>query len=489
MKTRASASSESLGGAAARPIGKAGRITRRSLFRFGLAAAGGLLPTAGLSAPAHRYLSRIYDVPARRHGPDRNPIIVIPGILGSRLEIADTGEPAWGVLGGGYLRRHFEDIAFPMEAGIPLRELHDDLVPAGVLDRLRVNLGASIQVKAYGQLLSALGVGGYRDEDLGRSGAIDYGDEHFTCFQFGYDWRRSSVENAALLGKFIREKKRYVEQENRRRFGVTSPVKFDVVAHSMGGLVARYFLHYGDQALPEDGSLPDLNWGGARDIEKLIVVGTPNAGSASAARQLINGYRPAPVLGEFPPSLLATMPSLYELLPRARHGRVRDAAGASLDLFDPEEWTKHELAFFADDQAKTLARLLPGIEGGEARREVARDHLRKCLLNAERFHAAMDRPAELPEGTKMYLFAGDATTTLDGIGVDGRGRAVEDGDAPGDGTVTRASALGAGPPHENGISADPLVDWSHTTFIAADHLGLTSNPTFIDNVLHLLLDR
>lgn len=84
MKTSAPASFEPLRVAGARSNGKAGRISRRSVFRLGLAAAGGLLPTGCLSAPSHRYLSRIYDVPAQRHGPDRNPIIVIPGILGSR---------------------------------------------------------------------------------------------------------------------------------------------------------------------------------------------------------------------------------------------------------------------------------------------------------------------------------------------------------------------------------------------------------------------
>ena len=42
------------------------------------------------------------------------------------------------------------------------------------------------------QLLGVLGVGGYRDMDLGLAGAIDYGTDHFTCFQFDYDWRRDN---------------------------------------------------------------------------------------------------------------------------------------------------------------------------------------------------------------------------------------------------------------------------------------------------------
>jgi hypothetical protein len=55
-------------------------------------------------------------------------------------------------------------------------------------------------------ILMALGVGGYRDQGLSDAGAIDYGDDHFTCFQFDYDWRRDIVENARALEKFIQKK-------------------------------------------------------------------------------------------------------------------------------------------------------------------------------------------------------------------------------------------------------------------------------------------
>jgi len=41
-------------------------------------------------------LKSVYDRSAQYHGPDRNPIIVIPGILGSRLVDDDTGKTVWG---------------------------------------------------------------------------------------------------------------------------------------------------------------------------------------------------------------------------------------------------------------------------------------------------------------------------------------------------------------------------------------------------------
>ena len=72
---------------------------------------------------------------------------------------------------------------------------------------------------------------------------MDYGDDHYTCFQFDYDWRRDNVENAKRLHRFIVEKRKYVRAEHKKRFGVDNPnIKFDIVAHSMGGLVVRAYL-------------------------------------------------------------------------------------------------------------------------------------------------------------------------------------------------------------------------------------------------------
>ena len=131
-----------------------------------------------------------------------------------------------------------------MQPGKPLGELQDGLKTAGTLDNVVVNLGGyPVVLNAYAYILGVLGVGGYRDQQLGESGDVDWGDRHFTCFQFDYDWRRDIVEAAKKFDGFIKEKKRYVEQEIEKRFGVKNHnVKFDIVAHSMGGLVARYYL-------------------------------------------------------------------------------------------------------------------------------------------------------------------------------------------------------------------------------------------------------
>lgn len=75
-------------------------------------------------------------------------------------------------------------------------------------------------------------------------------------FTFPYEWRDSNVENAKLLKIKIQEIK---QQENWP--------KVDIVAHSMGGLLAREYI--------ESDSYSD-------DIDQLVTLGTPNNGAPEA---------------------------------------------------------------------------------------------------------------------------------------------------------------------------------------------------------------
>ena len=156
-------------------------------------------------------LGGLYSRAARQHGPERHAIIVIPGILGSRLEDSATGQVAWGAFCGGYAKPNNPAgaslLALPMARGRSLSELQDEVEATEVLDRIRVRLfGLPVQLKAYFQMMEVLGAGGYRDENLGLSGAVDWGDDHFTCFQFPYDFRRDIVENVKRLHEFILKK-------------------------------------------------------------------------------------------------------------------------------------------------------------------------------------------------------------------------------------------------------------------------------------------
>ncbi len=442
-------------------------------------------------------LGGLYNRAAQHHGLDRNPVIVIPGVMGSQLAEADTGRPVWGAFSGEFLDPKKPEgarlAALPMAEGKSLAELTDGVVSVGALDRVRFKLlFLPVEIGAYANILGTLGVGGYRDEELGMSGAIDYGEGHYTCFQFHYDWRRSNAENAAKLHAFIAEKRTYVADILSEQFDVEDPeVEFDIVAHSMGGLITRYMLRYGDQPLPEDGSLPELTWAGAEGVGRAILVGTPSGGSVEVMLKLETGLKLGPI-ATYRPAVAGTYPSLYELMPRPRHGSLVDARDAEtqLDSYDPALWEQMEWGLADPDEKDMLAMLLPDIEDPARRREVALDHQRKCLENARQFHAALDVPATPPASLKLDLVAGDAihTSTVAAAHPESGELKVTQW-TPGDGTVPRYSALmderkgGEWQPH----LVTP-IGWSDVTFIFRDHLGMTKDPMFTDNILYRLLE-
>ena len=484
-----------------------------------------LLPAC--TQPLHEpKLDDIYGAAARADNPERNPVVVIPGVLGSRLA-GPEGQVVWGAFGGGSVSPKKADgarlLALPMRSGVPLASLTDGVRPDGALDRVRISLfGLPFQQRTYADILGLLGAAGYRDpaltnghedsavdagltpsEEGSATGdpmdGLDWGQGHYTCFQFAYDWRRDNAENAALLHRFLLDRRAEVQAERVRRYGgqpEDHPVRFDLIAHSMGGLVARHMLRYGDATPGPGAAEAGVPWAGAPLVEKLVMIGTPNAGSAQALTNLIEGADFGPFIASYSPQILGTMPGLYQLLPRERHGALVSQKGASrLDPLNPAVWERHGWGLADPEADDRLAVLLPGVSDAAERRRIALDHQRKALRRATAFQAAMDRPANPPAGTELFLVAGDAVSTASSVqALVLFGRGVEPVEhAPGDGTVTRASALLDERPAAHAADWTPRLrsplTFSGVTFLHTDHLGLTRDPAFSDNVLWLLLER
>jgi len=441
-------------------------------------------------------LSTLYNRAAQYHGPERNPIILIPGILGTKLTHQPTQTTTWGAFSGNFADPETPDgarqVALPMRVGHPLSALRDSVYPDGALEQVSVRvLGLPFELSAYVDIMQALGIGGYRDES-GALSDVDYGDEHFTCFQFDYDWRRDNVENAQRLHAFIQEKRKYVQQEYAKRYGLKEyPVTFDLIAHSMGGLLARYYLRYGGTSIEPSGPLPEVTWEGAQYVDRAILVGTPNAGAIDALDQLVHGKRTSRFTPSYSPAVLGTMPAIYQLLPRGRHGVLVDARDSTLidSLYAPVFWERMNWGLADPDQDDVLKQLLPGVSSRAERRAIALDHQAKSLRRAKQFAAALDAPVSRPANLDLYLIAGDAEPTLQTMTVDRTtGRLQTQTKTAGDGTVTRSSALmderktGSWNP----VLVSP-IDWTHVTFLFASHVEMTRDAAFTDNLLYILL--
>ncbi|MBI2487060.1 MAG: hypothetical protein HYW01_08885 [Deltaproteobacteria bacterium] len=206
--------------------------------------------------------------------------------------------------------------------------------------------------------------------------------------------------------------------------------------------MTRYYLLYGGADLPDDGVEPEVTWEGAKYVDKAVLVGTPNTGAVSAIVETVNGKELGPFLPTYEPAIIGTMPSVYQLFPRTRHGVLRDETGAALDIMGPELWIKMGSGLANRGQDKFLQHLLPDVSDPNERRSIALDHLRKSLKRAEQFHRSIDASSKPPDGFRMYLVAGDVVPTEAVLTVNkSTGKIKVSEEAPGDGTVIRSSAL------------------------------------------------
>lgn len=442
----------------------------------------------------------IYNKSAQYQGMEKNPVIVIHGILGAKLVDSNSGRNVWGEFSGSAFLPHDAEgmrmFSFPMEFDVPLHELKDSIIPRGALENIEVQLlGLSLRLNAYGNILQVLGSAQESLPSVRKKYGLDYGEDHFKSFQFSYDWRRDIAENAKALSEFIELKKTYIQAEYLRRYGVSKDdIKFDIVAHSMGGLIARYYLMYGASDLPSDGSQPVVSWAGAPRIEKMIMIGTPNNGILEPFLELVNGVRFIPLIpqAKYEAALLGTFPSYYQLFPpKEIHAVVDSIDGSDINIYDPELWISMGWGLASPDQNKILRALLPHAANDNVRREIALDHLKKCLHRAERIVDALHVEPEPPSTVAFYLFAGDSESTDAVVSVNKNDfslRVIEQ--APGDGIVLRSSALmdkRFKDQWSNRLQSP--IPWKSVMFVFADHLRITEDPSFIDNLLFKLLEE
>jgi pimeloyl-ACP methyl ester carboxylesterase len=193
--------------------------------------------------------------PAPTPTPAKTPLLLIPGIGGSEFKTAEAVH--WSQPDGhGGTFTH----AYPAEEKVWVNTI--EAIKPGEDDYFDI-----LRLKADGQTEEAgLALTGNLFEAY--QGAIDFFVSNgYTLnkdlYVFPYDWRKDIALTALLLDQKIES----IKQQ-------TGSSKVDIVAHSMGGLVARNYI---------------ADAGRAGKVKRLFVLGTPHLGAVDSIKLLLYG--------------------------------------------------------------------------------------------------------------------------------------------------------------------------------------------------------
>ncbi len=243
----------------------------------------------------------------------KEPVVIVPGIMGSVLDRAADGAEVWPnaakmLLSG--TDRYLDDLKLSLNGA--------ETEPLVAKDVVRQEL----TVPFYRQLIRSLEDDGYA--------------EGSTFFIAPYDWRMSVASSAAAIAPVLAEAR-----------AASPDGEVNVVAHSMGGLVMKEFLKDATSSF----------------VHKLILAGVPQIGAPTAFKLLNYGDDLGMnVLGfglnqDEVQAISQNMPGVYDLLPSRRYvavngGYVEDFRSGTPAVLDYDRTgallSNHALAARAD---------------------------------------------------------------------------------------------------------------------------------------------
>jgi phospholipase A1 len=220
-----------------------------------------------------------------------------------------------------------------------------------------------------------------------------YFENNYTLYFCPYDWRKSNEESAHTLSTVIEK----VGSNHNYKASIT------LVAHSMGGLVARYYLESDDFKDNPGYSL----------VSDLYALGSPHLGAPVAVIRAL-GHEKMEFLSKSQIQRLSSVPgfsSLYELFPPDD---------------EPANWHNPSLPPVKPENALDTPGLPSPHNVGIARG----------------FHSKLKRPVAQLDRVRYFFFAGTTVNTISNIWHDPVSSSIVPGrrDAGGDGTVPVWSA-------------------------------------------------
>jgi len=240
--------------------------------------------------------------------PRRTPVIIIPGIMGSRLAKRD---------GNGYdeLFPHLPEYRYPWayDKHIQLKDNIGDgrpipqrtIVATDIFRDYLEGFGGIYYNRLIERLKTSLDYKEYFAVDrpeFRTAAGCSLSQTDRDLFLFAYDWRNKNEQSAADLRDFV--------VCIRQLYGNDPNFKVQIIAHSMGGLIARRYILEG---------LYGTNQNYDPYVDRMITLGTPWLGSPKAILPLYNGNFDQEVNKLVSPDVLNQIaraaPGPHELLP------------------------------------------------------------------------------------------------------------------------------------------------------------------------------
>jgi pimeloyl-ACP methyl ester carboxylesterase len=405
-----------------------------------------------------------------------SPIIIIPGLMGSTL-VNEKGEEVWPKSAGNLAFSRFDDLAGDIG--------HDGIVPGRLFDSMA-------GIDFYATLQRTLEKVGHYEKSQAGNPVSPMMKNKRRYYVFLYDWRKSNFEAVNDLHVLI----------DKIRSDYRNPaLKVDIIAHSNGGLIARYYLQYGPQA-PKQRANPKPWQEGSARIRRIAMLGTPNLGSVISVSRLYQGFRFG--LRTIPPQILSSFATPFETLPSPKSAVFIDNNGTTvdLDIYDPQLWQRNEWSVFDPEIRKQVRENSSNPDAELAKLD---GRFISNLQQAKDFQQALSVPL-LKSSAEIALFGGDCKLTNSRAVVENDGGklklAFEDDQikdrkksvdyaqwlmAPGDGLVTRESQLAqAANMYLNAKLSSDLFPIKQTTFFCESHEMLTGNAYFQNNLLYFI---
>lgn len=385
---------------------------------------------------------------------DKLPLIFVPGIAGSTLDVRG-GREVW--LGRLCVEQGLD--ALSLDPNKP----STDIVPSGIIGRVTVDYGLGVfRQEFYASFVERLLSNGYKSQDK-------------TLFIFPYDWRKGADFNALRLRELVSQ-----VQETYRDY---PNIKLNIVAHSMGGLVARRYILDNPQN---------------HAVEKLITIGSPWLGAPKAINVLQTGdFIGYGICNGSIKTLAEFFPGIHQLLPSSAYFKfgekpfVEDGWDIDEDGKSSEIYDYNNTILMLDKRYRSS----PGITGFQFHKQPGQDDWSSDTSQVNYYHVVGLRYGADTIGQVIAKSDVKYCRLPGGIKVPcGFSNRYELKMAQGDGTVPYRSAyrrLGSTNLNASRAKIIPILSSSDNKIEnnGSDHTGMMSNESVFQAVMSSLNEQ